>query len=148
MNTQESPQKCSAANSDGQPCQAWAIRGSRPALCSVHAGHNTGGGAPVGNKNALKHGYYTRYFTEREIAGFEELTEHSLVGELVLTRTILGRLTAFVSCEETTQEEIERVVPLIFSGVGKVVQLVQNIDDSFDWDPVLDELNEEWGIEI
>lgn len=118
------------------------------ALCSVHAGRNNGGGAPAGNKNALKHGYYTRYFTQREIAEFEELTEHSLVGELVLARTMLGRLAAFASREEATVEEMLGVMPLIFNGLRTVIHLLKNIDDSFDWDPVLDELGKEWGIEL
>ena len=38
----------------GKPCQAPAVRGW--AVCRMHG---AGGGAPKGNKNALRHGFYT-----------------------------------------------------------------------------------------
>lgn len=149
MNIEYQGRKCSAVNSDGHPCQAWAIRGSKPALCSVHAGRNSGGGAPMGNKNALKHGYYTRHFTEREIADFELLTERSLAGELVLARTMIGRLVAFVTRDGVTTEGISTAMPLIFSGLRTVAYLVKNIDEeSVDWDVILDEVGKDWEVDL
>jgi glucans biosynthesis protein len=38
----------------GKPCQAPAVKGW--AVCRMHG---AGGGAPLGNKNALRHGLYT-----------------------------------------------------------------------------------------
>jgi uncharacterized protein YjcR len=38
----------------GKSCQAPAVRGW--AVCRMHG---AGGGAPLGNKNALRHGFYT-----------------------------------------------------------------------------------------
>jgi uncharacterized protein YjcR len=38
----------------GKPCRSRAVKGS--AVCRMHG---AGGGAPKGNKNALKHGRYT-----------------------------------------------------------------------------------------
>ena len=38
----------------GKPCRSPAVRGY--SVCRMHG---AGGGAPVGNQNALKHGYYT-----------------------------------------------------------------------------------------
>ena len=38
----------------GKPCQAPAVKGW--AVCRMHG---AGGGAPKGNKNALRHGLYT-----------------------------------------------------------------------------------------
>ena len=46
-------------------CRAWAMRGSE--LCNVHSGR-AGGGAPKGNRNRWKHGYYAR----PEALGFDE----------------------------------------------------------------------------
>ena len=40
----------------GTPCQAPAVKGKR--RCRMHGGAE-GSGAPRGNRNALKHGYYT-----------------------------------------------------------------------------------------
>ena len=53
---QESP-RCGANTRKGTPCQAPAVRGK--ARCRMHGGAR-GSGAPVGNRNALKHGMFTR----------------------------------------------------------------------------------------
>ena len=53
---QESP-RCGARTRAGTPCQAPAVRGR--ARCRMHGGAK-GSGAPLGNRNALKHGMYTR----------------------------------------------------------------------------------------
>jgi hypothetical protein len=39
------------------PCRAWAIRGTDPPRCNAHR-NLPSWGAPDGNQNALKHGYY------------------------------------------------------------------------------------------
>jgi hypothetical protein len=50
---------CTAICAGGSPCEAWAVRGSDPALCVAHGGGRWPVGAPAGNTNALRHGYYT-----------------------------------------------------------------------------------------
>lgn len=50
--------RCTATCADGSPCCAWAVRGSDPPLCAAHGGGRKPVGAPHGNQNALKHGYY------------------------------------------------------------------------------------------
>lgn len=52
----ESP-RCGATTRKGTPCQAPAVAGK--ARCRMHGGAR-GTGAPRGNRNALKHGMYTR----------------------------------------------------------------------------------------
>ena len=49
---------CTATRKDGNPCRAWAVRGSDPALCAAHGGGRRPVGPPQGNVNALRHGYY------------------------------------------------------------------------------------------
>ena len=146
MKTLETTRKCSAVNQNGQPCQAWAIQGSKPALCSVHAGRNNGGGAPAGNKNALKHGYYTRFFMKQELANFEALTERSPAGELILARAMLGRLTAYVSLGGIALEDVTTVMALIFGGIRTVIMVLKYMDDEddVDWDKELARLAAEW----
>lgn len=51
---------CSATRADGSPCRAWAVRGTDPPRCGVHGGTDARIGPPLGNTNALKHGYYAR----------------------------------------------------------------------------------------
>lgn len=48
--------RCGANTRRGAPCAAPAIAGKF--RCRMHGGK--GSGAPKGNKNALKHGHYTR----------------------------------------------------------------------------------------
>lgn len=47
---------CGAKTRAGTPCKSPAVRGKN--RCRLHGGA-AGSGAPVGNKNAYKHGYYS-----------------------------------------------------------------------------------------
>ena len=49
--------RCGAKTRRGTPCQSPAVRGKK--RCRMHGGAK-GSGAPLGNKNALKHGFYTK----------------------------------------------------------------------------------------
>jgi hypothetical protein len=60
--------RCTAVRADGEPCRAWAVRGSDPPRCSVHGGTDAPIGAPGGNANALQHGAYADPSTLRRIA--------------------------------------------------------------------------------
>jgi hypothetical protein len=48
--------RCGARIRTGLPCRSPAVRGRR--RCRMHGGA-AGSGAPVGNRNALRHGGYT-----------------------------------------------------------------------------------------
>ncbi|MGY3239070.1 uncharacterized protein YjcR [Bradyrhizobium sp. USDA 4472] len=52
----QASRRCGAQTRDGQTCRAPALRGK--ARCRMHGGA-WGSGAPDGNGNAVKHGYYT-----------------------------------------------------------------------------------------
>jgi uncharacterized protein YjcR len=47
-------QRCGAKTRKGTPCKSPAMKNGR---CRMHGGMSTG--APKGNKNAFKHGYYS-----------------------------------------------------------------------------------------
>jgi uncharacterized protein YjcR len=49
--------RCGARTRSGKPCRSPAVSGKR--RCRMHGGA-PGSGAPRGNKNAMKHGRYTR----------------------------------------------------------------------------------------
>ncbi len=56
--------RCGAKTRRGTPCQSPAVKGKN--RCRMHGGA-AGSGAPLGNKNALKHGFYTKEaIAERE----------------------------------------------------------------------------------
>jgi hypothetical protein len=50
--------RCGAKTRRGSPCRAPAVAGKK--RCRMHGGAAAGSGAPVGNRNALKSGLYTR----------------------------------------------------------------------------------------
>ena len=52
-----SSRRCGARTRSGKPCASPAVSGKK--RCRMHGGAY-GSGAPAGNKNALKHGLYTR----------------------------------------------------------------------------------------
>lgn len=49
--------RCGAKTRSGKPCRSPAVQGK--GRCRMHGGAK-GSGAPKGNRNALKHGLYTR----------------------------------------------------------------------------------------
>ena len=49
--------RCGAKTRSGTPCKSPAVKGKK--RCRMHGGA-FGSGAPRGNKNALKHGRFTR----------------------------------------------------------------------------------------
>lgn len=55
--------RCTATTAAGNPCQAWAVRDPThpdgPPLCSAHRGGKRPVGAPPGNTNAVRHGFYS-----------------------------------------------------------------------------------------
>jgi len=60
--------RCGAKTRGGTPCRAPAVAGK--VRCRMHGGAK-GSGAPIGNRNALKHGQYTR----SELADRKEVTD-------------------------------------------------------------------------
>jgi hypothetical protein len=52
-----SSRRCGAKTRSGRPCRSPVVSGKK--RCRMHGGA-AGSGAPLGNKNALKHGRYTR----------------------------------------------------------------------------------------
>ena len=57
--------RCGAKTRNGKPCRAPVVAGKN--RCRMHGGA-AGSGAPKGNKNALKSGYYTKEAIEERRA--------------------------------------------------------------------------------
>jgi glucans biosynthesis protein len=49
--------RCGAKTRNGTPCRSPSVQGKE--RCRMHGGAK-GSGAPIGNSNALKHGFFTR----------------------------------------------------------------------------------------
>jgi uncharacterized protein YjcR len=68
--------RCHArSKKSGSPCQAPAMRGHN--VCRMHG---AGGGAPKGNRNALKHGGFTAEGLElkRQISAFARMARETI----------------------------------------------------------------------
>lgn len=119
-------EKCTATTATGEPCQAWAVRGSSPPLCSAHAGRNVGAGAPTGNRNARTHGAYSDLIDEGELAQLvADAGDRSLEDELAITRLALRRLTQILNDDEAQPSQIQAIAPLIFTGSRAVARLLR-----------------------
>jgi hypothetical protein len=70
---QASP-RCGAKTRSGAPCASPAVAGKR--RCRMHGGA-PGSGAPLGNKNALKHGEYSRE-TKEDMKRIHALTRDAM----------------------------------------------------------------------
>jgi hypothetical protein len=144
-------EKCGAITQSGKQCKAWAIKDSDPPLCAVHAQRNVGAGAKPGNKNALKHGFYSSAMTAEERELLEESAQGmTLEDELALMRLSLRRLLKYARDEELPAEAYLQVMKLLFTGARAIVYCERNIGErgSIDWDAALDALAEEWGWEL
>jgi hypothetical protein len=113
------PQRCSHTTRSGQPCRAWAIRGSDPPTCSAHAGRLKGrAGAPPGNQNARTHGYYAPAVPEDQenVLLFQET---SLESEILIARLLLMRLVKYIDCRRDDLDEasFSRVANLCFQAL-------------------------------
>jgi hypothetical protein len=69
--------RCAARTRSGKPCRSPAVRDKT--RCRMHGGA-AGSGAPIGNKNALRHGHYTAEATaeRRALAALIRLSRATL----------------------------------------------------------------------
>ena len=134
--------KCTAIKRDGRKCRAWAVRDSDPPQCSAHGGYSVGAGAPVGNRNAVKHGYYARGLRPEEIEQLEAFKVRGLMGELVLARVTVMRLMDFVKRASCTAAEALPVMKYVFIGLRTIAYLEERIGDVDEalWKEVLREV--------
>lgn len=66
--------------------------------------------APKGNKNALKHGFYSKHLSRDEIATINKTDTTDLSGEIFLLRVIAGRLfKRLKTLSELSEQELKEV---------------------------------------
>ena len=147
---------CRATTREGRPCRAYAEAGS--AYCRVHRRELT----PVaetaaGERERGARGLYSRFLTAEDVAALPAGgTVQSLEDEIAFTRVVVRRLADLI--EETNGvAEATRLADALFRGTGRVADLLraqqtlsrqaaegllQAIEQA------LDELGEEWGVEL
>ena len=150
--------RCTHHTRAGQPCRAWAVRGTDPPACSVHAGRAKGGGAPKGNQNARKHGFYSRTLSADELADLLDDPDLNLDAEIVCARVALRRVLQYLSTDldQLSAADQVRALALVFHGARTVARLLRDLHalggdvDPFDKvsGQVLDEKGKELGIPL
>lgn len=154
---------CASKTESGEACRAWAIHGSDPPVCATHA-KLTGGGAPKGNQNALKHGFYARSLTDQESADLVSLMASAeLDDELAMTRVLIRRIWDRINepadprkqekdQKELTLEEFKTLAQLHFLGVRTVAGLLKAGGPATTFQDVLgavlDDLSNSWGTRL
>jgi hypothetical protein len=144
-------------------CQAWAKRDSDPPLCAAHAGL---GGAPPGNQNRLVHGFYASSLRPDEAADAAGFAGNAtLDDEIVITRIALRRVLQMLLTGQTpgpnpqplNAQDYARFSGLAFQGVSTLSRLLQvhhalggGVEALMNTaiGRALDELGDEWGIEL
>jgi hypothetical protein len=158
--TRPPSRRCSHRTRSGRPCRAWAIRGSDPPLCSIHAGRNLGGGAPPGNQNARTHGFYATTFTTQEVAELlAQAGAVSLEAEIACARIALHRVLRQLAAAgpEPPSQDYVKLVALAFQGARTVARLLRDNQAIAGAPPgelaavldrALEELSDEWDINL
>jgi hypothetical protein len=62
-------------------------------------------GAPKGNKNALKHGFYSRQFTKDEGERLEQQDSTDVLAEINLLRVYVDRLAKYTTIDEKPNDD-------------------------------------------
>jgi hypothetical protein len=140
--------KCSATTVSGRSCRAYAIKNSSPPLCAAHSGHT---GAPKGNQNAVKHGYYRQSAGPEELrALFDEAGNVDLDQEAMLLRVYIRRLTSYLNDPELPFEQFRAAGPLLVSAIRALGYLKKQLPpkDQVDWDELLDFVGKDLGWDL
>jgi hypothetical protein len=151
--------RCSATTTAGAPCRAWAVRGADPPLCSTHSGRTVGAGAPVGNVNAVKHGFFRRKLSHQDLADLvANLNNIDIIDdEVAINRVLLSKLLNFMQENEDDLEIIVRIAPLILRTTAGIANLLrarraishESANSLLDaLGTALDEISNEWGIRL
>lgn len=135
-------------------CRAWAMRGSD--VCASHAGRARGG-APVGNQNRLDHGFYSRHFTDDELAVVLSPVD-DLADEIALCRVLTGRLAGRLTGDgDMDVEDLVKLSSMALRASNTLARLMRDnrvltgeaADDlAGSIGSVLDQLSTEWGVQL
>lgn len=106
--------RCSATTKAGEPCKAYAIRGSQ--LC---AAHSRAVGAPKGNQNRRTHGFYAQPTTRLQSIG--DVVEDLLGKQEQLSAYIDGQLT-----EGADPEEMIKLLALSAQNASRLGRLMRD----------------------
>ncbi len=91
MSSSSDSRRCSGTTRAGEPCKAYAVRGTQ--LCSAHS---RSVGAPVGNKNRQTHGFYSA----RKMEGIGDVVSDLLRRQEQLSAYIDEQISEGISSDD------------------------------------------------
>ena len=101
-----------------------------------------GQGAPHGNRNGLRHGFYSPVLDEDEAADLQELIDaQDLSGEIGLIRTLVRRIARQLKDENRawTIKELATMVTLAFTGTRTIAHLIARNNGGASFADILEE---------
>jgi hypothetical protein len=114
-------------------------------------------GAPKGNLNALKHGYYSRRFRKLETSDLARLEEdNGLIGEITLLRVLIRRVFEAANEEADNLDTWIKALKTLGTGFARLATLIKAQRDLHGGedseiaeilDQALHEVTQELGIE-
>jgi hypothetical protein len=156
-NGKVSGRRCTAVRADGTPCRAWAVRGSDEPLCAAHGGTSARIGAPPGNRNALKHGFYVRRECEERLQDVspDEWSIETVILDLCIKQAQLSRYIE-VNSGDLSADELARFLQIHGQNASRLGRLLRDRRALCgDTDPLsnaiaqaLEELSEELGTDL
>jgi hypothetical protein len=111
-------------------------------------------GTPPGNRNAVKHSFYSRHFHKADFKDLEQLNPRSLIDEISLLRLHIRRLANYFLTVTDLREylDILRTTNQLNSTINRLIKIqvffskeAPGLQDIFD--KVLSEVADEWNIE-
>ena len=144
---------CAANTAAGNPCKNHAVKGTQ--LCKAHGGKalSIAHGAPLGNTNAVKHGFYRNVISDEQYARLIKYAEQfDLADELALTRVRLNEIVAYINEHrgDFSHDEWVKNNTLYFTAVRTIGDLVMKLDghQPDHWDIVLNQLSIDLGMDL
>ncbi len=141
--------RCTATCRNGAACRAWAVRGSDPPRCVHHGGSTSRTGAPRGNTNAVKHGFYAGPQPPDGVsidAIIENLYERQLRLDAVIDEILVANQASLVELTHLLQlhgQNASRLGRLLRDRRALSGDAADGISDAIA--KALDELGSEWG---
>jgi hypothetical protein len=86
-------------------------------------------GAPPGNKNALKHGFYAANFNENDLDGPNSDIDRGLQDEITMLRVYMRFVLSFGYQVKTVQEAMEclRTISLASTALARLIKIQKQV---------------------
>jgi hypothetical protein len=101
------------------------------------------GGAPRGNKNALKHGFYSHTFSRKEIQRLDDDVDGEFRDEEEILRVLIARTAESVKNIELTHKEYESILRAVSLASMCIVNIHRCRKSLFDKQTTIDKVWDE-----